>query len=109
MKLLSPAISSLARMRLWRIDAWKNHPADSQREVLQDLVTSAQYTEFGKQYNFSKLFTVKAFKEAVPIQEYDEIKSYINRLMAGEQNLLWNTPVSWFAKSTGNNDNLILQ
>jgi hypothetical protein len=101
MKLLSPAISSLARMRLWRIDAWKNHPADSQREVLQDLVTSAQYTEFGKQYNFSKLFTVKAFKEAVPIREYDEIKTYINRLMAGEQNLLWNTPVSWFAKSSG--------
>ena len=101
MKLLSPAISSLARMRLWRIDAWKDHPADSQREVLQDLVTSAQYTEFGKQYNFSKLFTVKAFKEAVPIHEYDELKPYINRLMSGEQNLLWNTPVSWFAKSSG--------
>jgi len=101
MKLLSPAISSLARMRLWRIEAWKTHPSDSQREVLQDLVTSAQYTEFGKQYNFSKLFTVKAFKEAVPIHEYDDIKPYIHRLMEGEQNLLWNTPVSWFAKSSG--------
>jgi hypothetical protein len=48
MNLLSPAISSLARMRLWRIEGWKNNPLDAQREVLQDLVTSAQYTEFGR-------------------------------------------------------------
>ena len=101
MRLLSPAISSLARMRLWRIEAWKSHPIDSQREVLQDLVTSAQYTEFGKLYNFSRLFSVRAFKEAVPIHEYDDIKPYIHRLMAGEENLLWNTPVTWFAKSSG--------
>ncbi len=101
MKLLSPAISSLARMRLWRIEAWKNNPLDAQREVLQDLVTSAQYTEFGRKYNFSELFNVKAFKEAVPIHEYDDIKPYIERIMRGEQNILWNTPIYWFAKSSG--------
>ena len=101
MKLLSPAISGLARMRLWRIDAWKNHPEDSQREVLQDIVTSAQYTEFGKKYNFSKLFSIKSFKKAVPIHEYDDIKPYIQRIMDGEQNVLWNTPIYWFAKSSG--------
>ncbi len=101
MKLLSPAISSLARMRLWRIEAWKNNPVDAQREVLQDLVTSAQYTEFGRKYNFSKLFTIKTYKKAVPIHEYDDIKPYIQRIMNGEQNILWNTPVYWFAKSSG--------
>lgn len=88
-------------MRLWRIEAWKTHPEDSQREVLQDLVTSAQYTEFGKKYNFSKLFSVKSFKNAVPIHEYDDIKPYIQRIMNGEQNVLWNTPIFWFAKSSG--------
>ena len=101
MRLLSPAISSLARMRRWRIDAWKNNPVEAQREVLQDLVTSAQYTEFGRKYNFSSLFTVKAFKEAVPIHEYEDIKPYIERIMQGEQNVLWNTPIYWFAKSSG--------
>lgn len=101
MKLLSPAISGLARMRQWRIEAWKTHPEDSQREVLQDLVTSAQYTEFGKKYSFSSLFNLRAFKKAVPIHEYDDIKPYITRIMNGEQNILWNTPVSWFAKSSG--------
>jgi hypothetical protein len=88
-------------MRLWRIDAWKQNPLDAQREVLQDLVTSAQYTEFGRKYNFSGLFNVKAFKEAVPIHEYDDIKPYIERIMEGEQNILWNTPIYWFAKSSG--------
>jgi len=101
MKLFSPAISSLARMRLWRIEGWKLHPVDAQREVLQDLVTSAQYTEFGRKYNFSELFNIRSFKQAVPIHEYNDIKPYIQRIMNGEQNVLWNTPIFWFAKSSG--------
>ena len=88
-------------MRLWRIDYWSNHPVAAQREVLQGLVTAAQYTEFGKKYNFSKLFTIREFKKNVPVHEYDDIKPYILRMMEGEENVLWNTPVKWFAKSSG--------
>ena len=101
MKFLSPAISKLARMRLWRIENWSSHPEAAQREVLQGLVTAAQYTEFGRKYNFEKLFTLKEFKKNVPVHEYDDIKPYILRMMNGEENLLWNTPVKWFAKSSG--------
>ncbi len=101
MSLLSPAISSLARMRLWRIEGWKKNPLDAQREVLQDLVTSAQYTEFGRKYNFADLFNIRSFKQAVPVHEYNDLKPYIERIMRGEQNILWNTPVFWFAKSSG--------
>src|SRR5215210_585859 len=101
MKILSPAISHLVRLRIGRIEQWMNNPIQAQRGVLQDLVTAAQYTEFGRKHNFSNLFTIKAFKEAVPINEYEDIRPYIERLMAGEQNLLWNTPVTWFAKSSG--------
>ena len=101
MKLLSPAISSLARMRMWRIEAWKNHPVEAQRDVLQSLVTAAQYTEFGRKYNFSQLFTIRSFKEAVPIHEYEDMKPFIQRILNGEQNILWDTPVYWFAKSSG--------
>ena len=101
MKLLSPAISSLARMRLWRIEAWKNNPLDAQREVLQDLVTSAQYTEFGRKYDFSHLFNVRDFKSAIPIHDYEDLKPYKKQIMQDEQNVLWNTPIYWFAKSSG--------
>ena len=101
MKLLSSAISKLARMRLWRIQNWTNHPVSAQREVLQHLVTAGQYTVYGKKYHFTRLFTVKDFKKNVPIQEYDDLRPYIMRMMEGEENVLWNTPINWFAKSSG--------
>ncbi len=101
MKLLSPAISRLARLRMWRIESWINHPVAAQREVLQDLVTTAQYTQFGHQYQFEKLFNLREFKNSVPVHEYDDIKPYIERMMQGEENVLWPTPVKWFAKSSG--------
>ena len=88
-------------MRRWQIEQWVLDPVAVQREVLQDLVTSAQYTEIGRKYNFSKLFSIKEFKKAVPIHEYDDLKPYIKRIMEGEENLLWNTPINWFAKSSG--------
>lgn len=88
-------------MRLWRIENWINHPVAAQREVLQDLVTAAQYTEFGKKYRFSRLFSVKAFKQTVPVHEYEDLRPYIERMMQGEDNVLWNSPISWFAKSSG--------
>jgi len=88
-------------MRRWQIEQWVLDPVAVQREVLQHLVTSAQYTEIGRKYNFSKLFSIKEFKHAVPIHEYDDLKPYIHRIMQGEENLLWNTPINWFAKSSG--------
>ena len=101
MKLLSPAISRLARLRLSRVEHWSEEPEQAQREVLQELVTAAQYTEFGRKYNFSTLFSIKAFKDTVPVHEYDDLKPYIQRMMDGEENILWNTPIKWFAKSSG--------
>jgi hypothetical protein len=101
MKLLSAVISKIARMRVWRIQNWRSRPVEAQREVLQELVTSAQYTEYGRKHNFSNLFNLKSFKKQVPIVEYDDIKPYIERMMRGEENVLCNTPVKWFAKSSG--------
>lgn len=101
MKLLLPAISRLARMRMWRIDAWMEHPAAAQREVLQDLVTTAQYTQFGQHHQFDKLFSVTDFKNAVPVHEYNDLKPWIERMMQGEENVLWPTPITWYAKSSG--------
>jgi hypothetical protein len=78
-----------------------NNPVAAQREVLQDIVTTAQYTQFGHQYHFSELFTVRDFKNTVPVHEYDDLKPFIEQMMKGEENVLWPTPVTWFAKSSG--------
>ena len=101
MKLLSPIISLLARLRFKAVHNWVSFPVSAQRNVLQHLITQAQYTEFGRKYSFSKFNNVKDFKKSVPIHEYDDMKPYIDRMMKGEENILWNTPINWFAKSSG--------
>jgi hypothetical protein len=105
MNLLSKVISFVARLRYRRIHNWINHPAAAQRQELQSLITAAQYTAFGKQYNFTNLFTIKEFKQRVPLHEYDDMRPYIDRMMEGEENVLWNTPITWFAKSSGTSNN----
>ncbi len=101
MKLLSPAISKLARLRFSAIEEWLNDPLKAQRETLQHLITRAQYTEFGRKYNFKDTFSIRQFKEAVPIHEYDDLQPYIRRMMDGEENILWDDKIEWFAKSSG--------
>jgi hypothetical protein len=101
MKFLSPAISRLARWRYTAIEHWLEEPIRTQREVLQDLITHGQYSEIGRKYGMKDIFRIRDFKKAVPIHEYEDLQPYIERLMNGEENLLWNTPVNWFAKSSG--------
>lgn len=101
MRLLSPAISRLARLRLWSIEQWINDPEKAQHAVWQDLVAAGLYTEFGRQYQFKDIRLLDDFKERVPVHEYEDLKPYIQRMMDGEENVLWNTPIKWFAKSSG--------
>ncbi len=101
MKLLSPAISTFARLRLWSVEKWMENATAVQHQVWQDLISAGQYTEYGRKYNFSSIQSLAEFKKLVPVSEYEVFKPMIERMMQGEDNLLWNTPVSWFAKSSG--------
>lgn len=101
MRLLSPAISRFARMRLWSIEQWMNDPVTAQHTVWQDLIAAGQNTEFGREHHFSQIQSLAEYKKRVPLKEYEDMKPYIDRMMKGEENVLWNTPVTWFAKSSG--------
>ena len=101
MKIFSPALSRLARLRYGQIEHWVNDPISAQREVLQDLITHGQYTQFGLKYQFAEIFNIRKFKATVPIHEYEDLKPYIEQILEAEEGILWNTPVQWFAKSSG--------
>ena len=73
----------------------------AQNKVWQDLLASGQYTEFGRLHQFSSIQSLEQFKQQVPLQDYDSLKPFIERMMQGEENVLWNSPVTWFAKSSG--------
>lgn len=101
MSLLSPAIKSYIRLRQSAIDNFVLNPIDTQKQVFNHLIGSAQFTEIGKKYDFEKINSIQDFKKAVPIFDYDSLKPYIQKTLEGQQNILWNSPINWFAKSSG--------
>ena len=101
MALLNSVISWINIKRIFQIQLYRDHPHEIQNETLLGLLNNARRTEWGKSHRFSDISTVKDFQEAVPIQTYDDIKPFVERLRAGEKDLLWPGEVKWFAKSSG--------
>lgn len=89
------------KKRIHQIDLFRKYPIEVQNELFERHLESAKYTEFGLKYGFKSVQDYEAFKKQVPLQSYDEVKPWVDRLMAGEQNLLWPTETRWFAKSSG--------
>ncbi|RYF12323.1 MAG: GH3 auxin-responsive promoter family protein, partial [Flavobacteriales bacterium] len=89
------------KKRIHQIELFMKYPLDVQDEWLHTLISSAENTEWGKLYDYRSILTVQQFKERVPIQNYDTLKPYIERMLQGEQNILWPSEIKWFAKSSG--------
>jgi hypothetical protein len=101
MGILSPAIKNFLKLRASVIDNFMLNPIDTQKRVFNDLIGSAQFTEYGKKYDFEHINSIAEFQEKVPLNNYDTLKHYIQRILEGEQNILWPSEISWFAKSSG--------
>jgi len=84
-----------------RIEEHFKNPLELQHTSLDELIFSGRNTEWGKKYGYSEIGNYEQFKEKVPISTYEEIFPYIDRMMHGEQNVLWASPISWFSKSSG--------
>ncbi len=101
MNILNPAFKGIIKLRWSAIDNFLLNPYSTQVMVFNSLINAGQFTKFGREHDFQKINHIKDFKKIVPVHEYDDIKPYIQLMMAGEQNVLWNTPITWFAKSSG--------
>lgn len=89
------------KKRIHQIDLFRKYPFEVQQELFDKMIANSVLTEWGVKHNYSKIKTYEEFKKNVPLQEYPDIEPYVNRLMEGEQNLLWSTETKWFAKSSG--------
>lgn len=98
---LNGIVSWLLKKRIHQIELFLKYPHEVQQEIFERLIHAAKNTEWGKKYGYSDIENPDTFKERVPIQQYETLSPYIERLMKGEQNLLWPTEISWFAKSSG--------
>ena len=98
---ITKIISKTFDSRLKQIDLYASQASEIQHRVLSRLTRQAAQTEWGRKYDYSSIRNYEDFRKRVPIQTYEEIKPYVERLRAGEQNLLWPSEIRWFAKSSG--------
>lgn len=101
MAIINSVLGLINYSRLTQIDFFRKNPFEVQDSMLNQLVKTAANTEFGLKYNFSQIKTYSDFAKKIPLHDYDSIKPYIERVMNGEQNVLWPSEIKWFAKSSG--------
>lgn len=100
-----PLVNSIAswflKKRIHQIELFLKYPNEVQNELLNELISFASNTEFGKQFKYKEIKDYKTFSERVPIRSYEDIHKDIERSRKGENNIFWPTPIKWFAKSSG--------
>ena len=94
-------LSGYFAARCGRIDNMMKNPIDCQHFVLKKLLSSAQQTRYGHQYDFASIANYGQFAQRVPVNDYQSLYPYIEQMIKGEKNVLWSGKVNWFAKSSG--------
>lgn len=90
-----------ARYIVFKTQTWVKQPAKTQEQVFKNLIKMAQSTAFGKDHQFEKIKNHKDFAKQVPIRDYEELKPYVGKVVAGESDILWKGKPIYFAKTSG--------
>jgi len=101
MAFISTLTSWFIKKRMHQIDLFIKYPHEVQAEWFKRLIMTGKNSEYGKKYDFKSIKTPEEFAQRIPINSYEAIKPYIDRMRQGEQNLLWPEEIKWFAKSSG--------
>lgn len=84
-----------------KIEKWANNPIKSQEKVFKNLIDAAQYTAFGDDHQFDTIQNHQDFVKHVPVTDYEGLRSYIDRVVNGESDILWPGKPLYFAKTSG--------
>ncbi len=101
MPIINSIFSWIMKQRIHQMELFIKYPMEVQDEVFRKLIHAGRFSEWGQNYDYASIKSISDFRSRVPIQDYESLKSYINRLRNGEQRLLWSSDVKWFAKSSG--------
>jgi hypothetical protein len=100
-----PIINSIAswvlKQRIHQIELFLKYPNEVQEELLMNLIRASENTFIGNQYDFASINSYAVYSERVPVSTYEDLQPLIERTRKGEQNILWETPIKWYAKSSG--------
>lgn len=80
---------------------WVKHPVETQKRVFKQLISEATQTQFGKDHDFGRIESHKDFVNKVPVRDYEELKGYVQEILAGQESILWPGKPIYFAKTSG--------
>ncbi|TXI71314.1 MAG: GH3 auxin-responsive promoter family protein [Flavobacterium sp.] len=80
---------------------WANNPIETQQKVFEELIREATQTQFGKDHDFSSIKSHSDFVQKVPVRDYEGLKHYVDKVVKGEENVLWKGKPLYFAKTSG--------
>ncbi len=87
--------------RIKALDHMASNPIESQLAVFNELISKASKTKWGVDFGYESISSYEDYARRVPVSSYEDIFPLIERTMKGEENVLWPTKISWFAKSSG--------
>lgn len=80
---------------------WANNPVETQQKVFEVLIKEAAQTQFGKDHDFGSIKSHSDFIRKVPVRDYEGFKHYVDKVVKGEENVLWKGKPLYFAKTSG--------
>lgn len=98
---LTKWVAGFFALRQKEIERYAGNTESLQQEVLKKLLEKAKDTEYGRQHAFDSTNSYEDFASNVPVNSYEELKGYIDRMRHGESDVLWRGVVKWYAKSSG--------
>ncbi|MBX7127576.1 MAG: GH3 auxin-responsive promoter family protein [Cyclobacteriaceae bacterium] len=101
MQLINSILTWVMKKRIHQIELFMKYPHEVQDELLKKLLHYGRPTAFGQQYGFDEIVNYEDFRRRIPVSSYEQFSPFIERMMRGEQNLLWPTPIKWFSRSSG--------
>jgi hypothetical protein len=101
MSIKSIAAKLFAQKIYKKTQVWATNPIASQQDVFKNLIKEAKQTQFGLDHNFAEIKTFEDFAKNVPIRDYEDLKNYVEKVVNGEENILWKGKPLYFAKTSG--------
>ncbi|WP_324720211.1 GH3 auxin-responsive promoter family protein [Salinimicrobium sp. HB62] len=84
-----------------QIDSWATRPVETQKRVFEHLLKKAANTEFGKDHGFKNISSYREYAARVPVRDYEDLKPYVEKVVAGDKDILWPGKPIYFAKTSG--------
>ena len=101
MGLKAKIASIFAKRQAKKIKKWADNAVEGQDRTLKMLVSKASKTEFGKDHNFKAIKNYNDFKKNVPVQDYEGLKSSVEKVVEGMPDVLWPGLPLYFCKTSG--------